>query len=575
MFKSQHKPFSLSLLFLGLLYWAFLWIRAFQNPLVFDEATSFFSYIQSGNFWPGSAYWSANNHFLNSLLSHLVYRLGGMDEWLLRLPNLLAFPLFYVYAWRFLAHYKNRELVVVGLIALLAAGYPMEFFAYSRGYGLMFAFMMAAAFQLQQLEAQGKLSSSWRFLLFASLGILSNLSWLPLLGFLSLMHLYVLWRKKQVLKTYLLIALNLIPIAFALWMSFELKAHLQLYYGGQNGFLQDSIGSLIQVDFGLIPIFLFQIFTLILAWIKRDQISQPFAWFWALSYWLIPLFYILGHWLIDLNFPFDRGLMYWSFWALISALPLASQIWQKAYLGRAYWILACFIPLWFLIPRISLNHSLARSWSKEQIPDSFYQSLAEQEVQSLSGSYLLAPQWNYLQVKNGAAIPAYQKAENIASQFRLSFMPLRLSPEYDLIAASPSENLVLLQRKENLAWTLSSQGSFPDLSNHQKGEPLFEWPKDSIPQALQLQLNLQGTEALHKLAIAFQSLDKDGKSIAFEAYEARHYLSPKAGWQEWRLFVVLGTVAPETERMKVFIWNPHSETFSLKDAQWRTLRNAN
>ena len=59
-------------------------LRAALIPLVHDEATSFLAYAQSGRFLPFSSMWDANNHYLNSLLGWLGYKVFGLHLLALR-----------------------------------------------------------------------------------------------------------------------------------------------------------------------------------------------------------------------------------------------------------------------------------------------------------------------------------------------------------------------------------------------------------------------------------------------------------------------------------------------------------
>ena len=98
-------------LLLSLLIWIYLWLRAFFIPITYDEAATFYHYIHFGRFLPFIAHWDANNHFLNSALSIISYRLLGSSELALRLPNLIFAPLFFYFCLLPVFIYVNSQLI--------------------------------------------------------------------------------------------------------------------------------------------------------------------------------------------------------------------------------------------------------------------------------------------------------------------------------------------------------------------------------------------------------------------------------------------------------------------------------
>ena len=95
----QKKDSSESLL-VGALFvflWVYLIIRANTVFYVHDEIVTKWAYMISWNPFPYQGYIDANNHFLNSLLGGLFIRLFKSDSmWVVRLPNILSFPLFFL-----------------------------------------------------------------------------------------------------------------------------------------------------------------------------------------------------------------------------------------------------------------------------------------------------------------------------------------------------------------------------------------------------------------------------------------------------------------------------------------------
>lgn len=122
--------------------WMYLWFRAYSMPFVHDEAVTFYVYIQSDSFLPYVSALDANNHFLNSFLSWLCYKLFGSSWLALRIPSLMAFAVLFVALIRLAGRLQTRWLRIALILSLLATPYFIEFFALCRGYGLSMAFLV-------------------------------------------------------------------------------------------------------------------------------------------------------------------------------------------------------------------------------------------------------------------------------------------------------------------------------------------------------------------------------------------------------------------------------------------------
>ncbi len=241
----KKRLYQRSFIVVSIIAWVYLILRAYANPLVFDEATSYFLFVKNGTFWPGQAYWSANNHFLNSLLGHGSVLVFGPQEWALRLPSLIAFPFYALFGFRLMSKLQSTVLRWWAFVLFFTSHGILEFFGYARGYGLMLCFILGSLWYLRALYLQFRLSTLYYLLLFSFLALLSNLSCLPLIGLILLSSLYLSWRsRKSVGLKIRLTALTVLPFLFHLWWILKLREHRELYYGGQSGFISDSLNSL-------------------------------------------------------------------------------------------------------------------------------------------------------------------------------------------------------------------------------------------------------------------------------------------------------------------------------------------
>lgn len=547
----------------ALLVWTYLWIRAIYNPLVFDEASSFFNYILSGVFLPGQAFWSANNHVLNSALAYLSYHAFGMDEWALRLPNVLCFPLFAYFSFKLISLLYSGGLRLVATLVLFTNHYLLEFFSYARGYGLMLAFISASLWFLYKVWQKPRWINHLKLGLSLSLAVLSNVSCLPLIGLLCATALLKIFKEK---KGWAFLLLYLLPLSYALWFSWGLKSHHQLYYGANEGFIKNSLETLAQSAFG--PYFSHWLFlgaglilalSLILVLVQKQRSpSRIYALWFGACFFLITLFYPIGNWILNLKFPYDRALIYWlyfgllSFFALVNALQSAGQKWNLLLL--AWTLVFPFVAL----SQIRLTEATFESWAKEQILETEYDSIAAIKPRSISASYLLAPQWYYYQLKFGKSLPALQKTKMAQHQIMLNQRSStgQSEPIYTDFGSIDYRAIKPLHLN-------SYQGN--------EGLTIIQFPADSIPDALELKVQIQIPKQAQKLSFVVQGFDEQGHSIYFEAFEAKHYLKPSIEWQEWRLFVVLEGLEMDVDSLRLICWNPKSEYFKLQNLRGEAL----
>src|SRR5690606_25022703 len=111
-------------------------------------------------------------------LTWIFYQLLGVSEWVIRLPNLLALPLFFYFSFKIGQRLKTRYLRWFFWILLFTAHYLIEFFGYSRGYGLSIAFLMGSLhfFLLAQEEGHSPYKDLYLGLLMITLAVFSNLN---------------------------------------------------------------------------------------------------------------------------------------------------------------------------------------------------------------------------------------------------------------------------------------------------------------------------------------------------------------------------------------------------------------
>lgn len=245
----------LSLTFLALLagLFAYVLIRAHSLSFTHDESLSY-TIIKGNQLWAVSA----NNHKMNTFLMDVCSRNFGDQEWSLRLPNVLAFLLYGVFAFLLLKDSRQPLLMFFGAALLLFHPFLLDFFSLARGYGLSLGCMMVSLYfflrrTIRQYSYATFIIDFQCAIVFAILAILANLSmvnfFIAILGVFVLQYLVLAFRHLKISLRQHLAFLSLLILAGFLFkeasaLLFELHKADQLYVGEKS--LEASLDALIK-----------------------------------------------------------------------------------------------------------------------------------------------------------------------------------------------------------------------------------------------------------------------------------------------------------------------------------------
>jgi hypothetical protein len=241
------------LLLIILCLFIFIILKAFYASFTHDEGLSF--KILMGD--RGMAQ-TANHHLLNTWLMSIFYRLFGASEFVLRLPNVLAFCLYAFFTFKILSKAESNVVLLLGTALLFFNPYLIDFFTIARGYGLSLGFAMGAVYFLLLSSNVNSYEDYLRYFAFSLLfSLLAAYSNLILVNFsiailsIFLYELFLLVRKgvialnkrnKKNLSGLIILSLVfLFPLVLRLFM---LKNNQQLYFGGTD-FYRHTISQLI------------------------------------------------------------------------------------------------------------------------------------------------------------------------------------------------------------------------------------------------------------------------------------------------------------------------------------------
>lgn len=238
-----------SILFIILL--AYAGYRAYNVSLTHDEAITYLDYthLPYGQILNPDAP-SANNHILNTWLMRFMQLHVSDHQFALRLPNVLAFVLYFLCCAAWLKQFPNPYLRLGGLLILSINPYLLDFFSLARGYGLAIGCMTASVLFLDKYLKSKASAPLIYSLLFAALAVLANLALLNY--FICIPFLFILANAEVIkgmhirhfLQQLAILACFCLLLFLSLRMPIEhLRQAQALYFGGDTGIWHDTIWS--------------------------------------------------------------------------------------------------------------------------------------------------------------------------------------------------------------------------------------------------------------------------------------------------------------------------------------------
>jgi len=578
--SSQAKPtgwFSFTYLALIIAMIVYLFLRAINVPLVFDEATTYFLYVKTGDYLPGAGFWSANNHYLNSFLIWLkTVDEDRVSAFNLRFSNLAAFGLFAGWLIQIANTLKSNILRFLLLPAIFSVHYMMEFFAYARGYGLALAFLAGSLWFLQQWHATRKISKLYKLSGCIFLMVAASISTLPAAGMIVLAAVFVQLKSRKnwlaSVPAFIIMTASLIGGAY---ITNTLSSKGELYYGGNKGLWNTTIASLQEVFFNTQGSFFEIVFVLlslsILAssffagWNTWQTKTFDIRFFPLLIVLVALLFYVFANMVLGVLYPIDRAVLYLVLLSII-ALFFTVDVWAE-HTGNL-WPMLLLLPL-IVFPatfyhKISLESASANSWSIEQMPESFCKKLVRTN-HTVGGYFLRQPQWNFLNLNYPKPVFCYTKTSPTNTDLDYVLAGKDHLPNYaDLyhaIDTNASQNLFLLQRNSFLKrLVIDSISLFPE--DTIAGDLIFHTKKrDDFGnlKALEIELDMESLEPQFAGVLAISGFDAENNAVFW--YDVRiGNLNYRTDFREkYSAFVPLESLPENLTSLSVFLWNLEQE----------------
>lgn len=396
--------FYLSVLLVAYVFW-----RCVSVSFTHDESLSYT--IITGN---NAQAYTANNHWLNTILMYVSSRIFGYSEWALRLPNLIALVFYLFFVYRIFKQFCVNEWTLLLAVPLLVLNpFLIDFFGLARGYGLGVSFFTASVYY-GMMYFQKKTSARYLvfFILCSIACIYSNYAFITAVLALHVALLVFFFRRhldnwKQILLFYGIEVLLLIP---ALLNILYLQKMKELYAGGDTGVFHDSIQTVLSYSFinssyGLGEKMEWGLIVLAIIGFLLYY-SKPFN---LTKLWIVLLIFIpfVMHLTLNMGYAKDRAAQYWIVgWGLFvlfltdvllekKPVDLFQKVTKTASLG---WIaLIQVVALFNFIASVNVSHSIIWKYDSDvkNAITLLEQNANKEKINSTGINWALEPALNY------------------------------------------------------------------------------------------------------------------------------------------------------------------------------------
>jgi hypothetical protein len=376
--------FFISILFIFLFSYVIL-RSIFVEPLL-DELGTLFSYIQTGNILNDKANLDANNHILNSYVSHYFHLIFGNYLFVIRLFSVLSFPVFFFGLKKLIdANFNSYKTLI--FISLLTIHWIFDYFSLSRGYSSSLAFFIFGLSLINNWNTNFKLITLILICLNFILSLLSNLSLIvPILLIFCYLILTFLINFKNInfkhkIYVFFVITLFFIGIYFIYEYINKLKESGALWWGSKDGLWEVTGKSVSETIFftsnDIIKYFLIALSLIMLYCFIVNAKKIKFKFFVQSSvFWLFSLFILSILSIVflvkvfDVNYPKDRVAMYLVILMILSYANLVSSIKKLNFL--------LLLLLWFPISFVyNMNLNTTIFSPQDRINKDFFDKLSK------------------------------------------------------------------------------------------------------------------------------------------------------------------------------------------------------
>jgi hypothetical protein len=566
--------------------------RAWQLPLVHDEARTWLVYVLTSDFLPFSAQWDAGNHVLVTASAWCSVQLFGEAPVVLRLFSVLSFALYAWYGWRLSTLLRSSMLAWSLRLPWLCTPFLLDFFSLFRGYGPALAFLAMAVYHLVVFIRAPRDQRLWPLLLAVALGTWCSLNG-TLLGVMMLAlvmpGIVACSGKYRVVLLVQWLVVGLAPLVVALRYGQGLAERGALYYGSDAGWVDGTLASLTHPLLGthapfarwlLLVTVLLALVVAVYAVVKQgaELLREPLTVV-ALLLAAEVVGRTLMHVIWGTLFPIDRTALHLVPLALL-AMAFAAQ---RLAMERT-WLAWSGAVVLLLPPLLALRQwhpARTFSWPEESAGLAQYRAVAEraataEHILSVGAYRQMVPIWDVQARMAGTAVPVLDPHGHPAPYHDLLLVDtgyFDVPPGYRAVVGSRAGRQVLFERMapvELLAFVdttfngAMSDGEFQDLWN----EPVERFAPGL--RCLELDLLLHCADQVLSAEVVIEQRGADGLAVQVDRVElrARHSNSgtDRIRFRRWI------PAADAARALVVYLYNPGRQVLERRRVQVRMLR---
>jgi hypothetical protein len=566
------------------LLFIYVLIRSLLNEPLHDEVATFLNYVEGGRIFGEGVIQDAQNHLFNTYLSRLMYLIFGDHFFFLRVPNLLSFVLYFIGIYRISTLLNNVKQQIILLTALSTVTFVIEYFAYSRGYGIGISFFIWMLIYTREWLQKQTIKNALRLYLFAYLSVFSNLIFFP--SILLAMFVIVLFHFKnrkliEQKKNKLLLGLHIgffLSIVPFVWFSYLLKMGGALYYGSLNGFWEVTGKSLSIIVFfnnsdfiKYIYLLLFIAFigTLIFGiirlkfWNQIKEIESVLAFYFFGNIIAILLLATL----FKVNYPEDRiGIYLIPLFILLFAFTVVRFKYTKSFI---YFLL--FFPISFVL-KMNIHSSVFSP--EDRMTNKFYEEVRSQiNPETILAVYPVGSlTWAYHERNHkGSKINAIISSKS-SPFFDVYITKMNKLKKCDLfkmkVIASDENGLIALKRNKELNKTKLIEYKIPHISSRDKEIKLMIKNDLSTFDSKNIQIQTKGLFRINKsseeIRIKVDVLTETNKSSFYSNLNHRWLEGfNKLNYSVNESIIPLKLKAAD-KKLFINIWNPQRRLITFK-----------
>ena len=563
----------------------YLLLRIIFNEPLHDEVATYIFYIYQGDYWGETMHWDANNHLLNSFVCHQLYKVFGDNMAIFRLPNLIAFVLFFFGTVRLTKNLQTPILKTLALVSLNTIPFYMEYFGNTRGYGLSFGFLVWGIVYFNDFLQTRKLSKLVIAYVFLVLTVSANLTLVNSCFILIATAVGSSFFSNKMsfgkhFKEWLIHILFLASLYPFIQFAFELKEQGALYYGSLDG-IWDVTGKTISkytlfydadwLRFAyltafavfLVYIFVYLVKTKKLEWFNNPKLVYALLFFGNLCAILAMAF------LMDVLYPEDRVGMY----LIIFFLLLFFHFLDDVRLGKWLQYSLIFFPI-SLVFHLSLHTSVFSP--DDRLNQEFYKKIKSEMTpeNTLQIYRILNWGWPYAEshVDKKSSVGQFDNANGTLSDILITKTTVLTNPKivelYDTLAYYEPSTHIAFKRKKPLqrdslqtitAPSIKAEHEFFDFATFEGGS----YSKKNL--VVSVSGHMKTTKMNNKLIMVVASKMKDGSANRYLYYSFETVYQGQLINDDFLHNFVIENVDPDEAEFKVYLWNRNLHPIQLSN----------